>query len=54
MNLVGKLISNKYEVIEKIGIGGMATVYRAKDKKLNRDVALKVGKSEYPTDSELI
>ncbi len=54
MNLVGKLISNKYEVIEKIGIGGMATVYRAKDKKLNRDVALKVLKDEYTTDSEFI
>lgn len=54
MNLIGKVISNKYEVLEKIGVGGMATVYRAKDKKLNREVALKVLKDEYTTDSDFI
>lgn len=54
MNLVGKLLSNKYEILEKIGVGGMATVYRAKDTKLNREVAVKVLKDEYTTDSEFI
>ena len=32
MNLEGKLLGNRYEIIEKIGNGGMATVYKAKDK----------------------
>ena len=31
MSLEGKIIGNRYEVLEKIGIGGMATVYKAKD-----------------------
>ncbi len=30
MNLEGKMLGNRYEIIEKIGVGGMATVYRAK------------------------
>lgn len=54
MNLVGKILNNKYEILEKIGVGGMATVYRAKDKKLNREVAIKVLKDEYTTDSDFI
>ena len=39
---IGKLIGSRYEVIEKIGTGGMATVYRAQDQRLNRYVAVKV------------
>ncbi|MBQ3461517.1 MAG: hypothetical protein IJH36_00140, partial [Clostridia bacterium] len=42
-NLAGKTIgNNRYEMLEKIGTGGMATVYKAKDTLLNRFVAIKV------------
>ena len=34
MNIEGKLLGSRYEIIEKVGNGGMATVYRAKDKVL--------------------
>ncbi len=41
-NLIGKVLNGRYDVIEKIGTGGMATVYKAKDNLLNRYVAIKV------------
>ena len=54
MNLIGKMLNNRYEVLEKIGNGGMATVYKAKCHILNRYVAIKVLKDEFTTDSEFI
>lgn len=54
MGLEGIIISNRYEIIEKIGSGGMATVYRAKDRVLNRNVAVKILRDEYTTDIEFI
>ena len=36
MNLEGRVIGNRYEIINRIGNGGMATVYKAKDITLNR------------------
>ncbi len=54
MNLVGKIINNRYEILEKTGIGGMATVYVAKDLTLSRFVAIKVLKDEFTTDEEFI
>lgn len=54
MNLEGRLIGNRYEIIEKIGNGGMATVYKAKCNVLNRYVAVKVLKEEFTTDEEFI
>ncbi len=54
MNLEGKLIANRYEIIEKVGNGGMATVYKAKDQILNRFVAIKILKDEFTTDQEFI
>ena len=40
-NLVGITLGNRYDMLEKIGTGGMATVYKAKDTLLNRYVAKK-------------
>ena len=54
MNLIGKIIGNRYEVLEEVGLGGMATVFKAKDHVLNRLVAVKVLKDEFTTDNEFI
>lgn len=54
MNLEGSVIGNRYEIIEKIGNGGMATVYKALDKILNRYVAIKILRDEFTTDEEFI
>lgn len=51
---IGTLIGNRYEVIEQIGTGGMATVYRAQDQRLNRFVAVKVLKTEYSEDKKFV
>ena len=51
MNLVGKELGNRYEILEKIGEGGMATVYKAKCRLLNRYVAVKVLRDEYSKDT---
>ena len=47
-------IQNRYEIISRIGSGGMADVYKAKDHKLNRFVAVKVLKKEYREDKSFI
>lgn len=54
MNLEGKLLGNRYEIIEKVGNGGMATVYKAVDKVLKRYVAVKILRDEFTTDEEFI
>lgn len=54
MNLEGRLLGNRYEILENVGNGGMATVYRAKDHVLNRDVAVKVLRDEFTTDEEFV
>jgi len=50
----GKIIDGRYEIIEEIGRGGMAIVYRAKCMVLNRYVAIKVLRPEYREDAEFI
>ncbi len=50
----GTLINDRYKIIEQIGIGGMAVVYRAADEKLERDVTLKILKQEYNGDEDFI
>src|SRR5690554_5851318 len=52
--LIGKLLSNRYELLEIIGHGGMAIVYKAKDKLLNRFVAVKVLRQEFTHDEQFI
>ena len=54
MNLEGKILGNRYEIIEKVGNGGMATVYKATDLVLKRYVAVKVLRDEFTTDEEFI
>ena len=54
MNLEGRLLGNRYEIIEKIGNGGMAMVFKAKDQVLNRYVAVKILRDEFTTDEEFI
>ncbi len=47
MIIVGMMIGDRYEILDKIGTGGMSDVYKAKDHKLNRSVAVKVLKQEF-------
>ena len=51
---VGVIIGERYEVVSRIGSGGMADVYKAKDHKLNRFVAMKVLKPEFSADTNFI
>ncbi len=51
---VGTFLQNRYEIISRIGAGGMADVYKAKDHKLNRFVAVKVLKNEFRDDKVFI
>jgi serine/threonine protein kinase/beta-lactam-binding protein with PASTA domain len=53
-SLIGKVLGNRYELIEKIGTGGMATVYKARCRLLNRYVAVKILKEELRTDQEFV
>ncbi|MEW3478547.1 protein kinase, partial [[Clostridium] symbiosum] len=49
---IGKLLDNRYEIIERIGTGGMAVVYKGLDHRLNRLVAVKILKEELAQDAE--
>ena len=51
-NMVGKLLDNRYELLEVIGRGGMAMVYKAQDHRLNRSVAVKILRSDLAEDAE--
>ena len=50
----GMIVGERYEIISRIGSGGMADVYKAKDGKLNRLVAVKVMKAEFSEDKNFI
>ena len=51
-NYIGRLLDNRYEILEVIGTGGMAVVYKALCHRLNRLVAIKILKDEFSRDQE--
>ena len=50
----GTILDDRYEIIDVVGTGGMSTVYRAKDDRLKRFVAIKVLKSDYSSDANFV
>ncbi|POB09228.1 MAG: serine/threonine-protein kinase [Sulfobacillus thermosulfidooxidans] len=52
--MVGKIFGSRYEVLERIGNGGMSLVYRARDITLNRLVAVKILKHQWAEDDEVV
>jgi serine/threonine-protein kinase len=51
---MGMIIGDRYEIIEKIGTGGMSDVYKARDQKLSRNVAIKVLKQEFSENENFV
>jgi serine/threonine protein kinase len=52
--MIGRVLSNRYEIVEKLGEGGMAIVYKARCRILNRFVSVKILKKEYSSDAEFL
>ena len=52
--MLGKVLGGRYEILEQIGGGGMALVYKAKCQLLDRLVAVKVLKDEFVDDEEFV
>ena len=51
---LGMMIGDRYEILDKIGTGGMSDVYKAKDDKLGRLVAIKVLKQEFAENANFV
>ena len=49
---IGRLLEDRYEILDVLGVGGMAVVYKAKCHKLNRMVAIKVLKDDFLEDAD--
>ncbi len=52
--MVGKSLTSRYEIVDKLGEGGMALVYRGLDKLLHREVAIKVLREQYASDEQFV
>ncbi|MDS0524940.1 Stk1 family PASTA domain-containing Ser/Thr kinase [Clostridium sp. SHJSY1] len=52
--MIGEILGNRYEILEQIGEGGMAIVYKALDNKLSRNVAVKVLKNELSDNEDIV
>ena len=52
--MIGRVLGGRYEIISEVGSGGMAIVYKAKCRLLNRFVALKILKDQYREDKEFV
>ena len=50
---IGRLLGGRYELIDVVGVGGMAVVYRARDTILGRYVAIKILKEEFAKDPDI-
>ena len=50
----GIILGNRYELLEKIGEGGMSQVFKARDNKLNRFVAAKILKKEFCNNADIV
>src|SRR5439155_6043550 len=51
---IGSVLGGRYRLVELLGQGGMATIYRARDSQLERDVAVKVLRPEYGADPDFL
>jgi serine/threonine protein kinase len=52
--MIGRIIGNRYEIVEKLGGGGMALVYKARDQLLSRMVTIKVLREQLAGDADFI
>ena len=52
--MIGKLFNQRYQIIEKLGAGGTAIVYRGQDTLLNRAVTIKILREEYAGNNDFV
>lgn len=52
--MIGKLLGNRYQILEQLGGGGMAIIYKGRDTFLNRFVTIKVPRPEFTSDEEFV